>query len=147
VDHRRNPPIHRNAWLCASHSPPLSFSDLLFNFFVVQGLFEPLNVRADGTVVFALPTGRAKIPLVTLKDIGWWARYAFDHRTETSGQDLRIASHIVSADEIVKVRPLQVHYSTPFTEGIPRHSPKSPGNPPSTSHKASRSGGTISAAG
>ncbi|KAJ7364011.1 NAD-P-binding protein [Mycena albidolilacea] len=66
------------------------------------GLFEPLNVRADGTVVFALPTGRAKIPLVTLKDIGWWARYAFDHRTETSGQDLRIASHIVSVDEIVK---------------------------------------------
>jgi hypothetical protein len=87
-------------------------------FFVVQGIFEPLNVRADGTAVFALPAGRAKIPLVTLKDLGWWARYTFDHRTETSGQDLRIGSHIVGVDEIVEVRALQIHYSIPFMMGI-----------------------------
>ncbi|KAJ7095050.1 nmrA-family protein [Mycena epipterygia] len=66
------------------------------------GLFEPLNVRADGTVVFAAPAGHAKFPLVTLKDIGWWARYTFDHRTETCGRDLAIASHVVSWDEIVE---------------------------------------------
>ncbi|KAJ7903557.1 NAD-P-binding protein [Mycena olivaceomarginata] len=67
-----------------------------------SGIFEPLNVRADGTAVFALPAGRAKIPLVTLKDLGWWARYTFDHRTETAGQDLRIGSHVVGVDEIVE---------------------------------------------
>ncbi|KAK7033101.1 NAD P-binding protein [Favolaschia claudopus] len=66
------------------------------------GLFEPLNVRADGTVVFAAPAKHGKIPLVSLKDIGWWARYSFDHRSETSGQDLVIASHVVSWDEIAK---------------------------------------------
>ncbi|KAF7344188.1 NmrA domain-containing protein [Mycena venus] len=66
------------------------------------GLFEPLNVRADGTVVFAAPAGRARVPLVALKDLGWWARYTFDHRAETSGQDLAIGSHVVSWDEIVK---------------------------------------------
>ncbi|KAJ7254242.1 NAD-P-binding protein [Mycena rebaudengoi] len=66
------------------------------------GLFEPLNIRADGTVVFAAPAGHAKFPLVTLKDIGWWARYTFDHRPETSGRDLAIVSHLVSWDEIAK---------------------------------------------
>ncbi|KAF8206467.1 nmrA-family protein [Mycena galopus ATCC 62051] len=66
------------------------------------GLFEPLNVRADGTVVFAVPVGDAKIPFVTLKDLGWWARYTFDHRAETSGRDLAIGSHVVSMDEVVK---------------------------------------------
>ncbi|KAF7374914.1 NmrA domain-containing protein [Mycena sanguinolenta] len=66
------------------------------------GLLEPLNIRADGTVVFAVPTGDGKFPLVTLKDIGWWTRYTFDHRAETSGQDLAIASHVVGMDEIAK---------------------------------------------
>ncbi|KAJ6513284.1 NAD(P)-binding protein [Mycena sanguinolenta] len=66
------------------------------------GLLEPLNVRADGTVVFAAPTGDGRFPLVTLKDIGWWTRYTFDHRAETSGQDLAIASHVVGFAEIVK---------------------------------------------
>ncbi|KAF7333752.1 NmrA domain-containing protein [Mycena venus] len=75
----------------------LPYTDML-----ACGLFEPLNVRADGTVVFAAPAGHAKFPLVTLKDIGWWARYTFDHRTETSGRDLSIASHVVSWDEIAK---------------------------------------------
>jgi hypothetical protein len=70
---------------------------------LIKGLFEPLNVRADGTVVFAAPAGHAKIPLLALSDLGWWARYTFDHRTETSGQYLAIGSHVVTWDEIAKV--------------------------------------------
>jgi hypothetical protein len=76
-----------------------------------------LNVRTDGTVVFAAPVGHARVPLLALKDLGWWARYTFDHRAETSGQDLAIASHVVSWDEIAKVLAfiLIVHPTRPFT--------------------------------
>ncbi|KAJ7763920.1 hypothetical protein B0H14DRAFT_3510576 [Mycena olivaceomarginata] len=39
------------------------------------GLFGPLNVREDGTVVFAAPLEDGHVPLIALKDLGWWARY------------------------------------------------------------------------
>ncbi|KAJ7873533.1 NAD-P-binding protein [Mycena olivaceomarginata] len=66
------------------------------------GLFEPLNVREDGTVVFASPLEDGHVPLIALKDIGWWARYTFDHRAETSGRDLNINSECVHWDDLVK---------------------------------------------
>ncbi|KAJ7709060.1 nmrA-family protein [Mycena olivaceomarginata] len=66
------------------------------------GLFEPLNVREDGTVVFASPLEDGHVPLIALKDIGWWARYTFDHRAETSGCDLNINSECVHWDDLVK---------------------------------------------
>ncbi|KAJ7896845.1 hypothetical protein B0H13DRAFT_1884912 [Mycena leptocephala] len=47
----------------------------------IKGLFEPLNVRADGTVVFAAPAGHAKIPLQALNDLGWyWRKFQFPIR-------------------------------------------------------------------
>jgi hypothetical protein len=67
-----------------------------------QGLFEPLNVREDGTVVFASPLEDKHVPLIVLKDIGWWAHYMFDHRAETSGRDLNINSECVHWDDLVK---------------------------------------------
>jgi hypothetical protein len=67
-----------------------------------QGLFGPLNVRKDGTVVFASPLEDGHVPLIALKDIGWWARYTFDHRAETSGRDLNITSERVHWDDLVK---------------------------------------------
>ncbi|KAJ7300820.1 NAD(P)-binding protein [Mycena albidolilacea] len=66
------------------------------------GLFGPLNVRKDGTVVFASPLEDGHVPLIALKDIGWWARYTFDHRAETSGRDLNITSERVHWDDLVK---------------------------------------------
>ncbi|KAJ7250156.1 NAD-P-binding protein [Mycena haematopus] len=66
------------------------------------GIFNPLNVREDGTVVFAAPFGDAHVPLIALEDLGWWARYTFDHRAETSGRELNIASECVHWDDLVK---------------------------------------------
>ncbi|KAJ7740975.1 hypothetical protein B0H14DRAFT_3515398 [Mycena olivaceomarginata] len=37
------------------------------------GLFGPLNVREDGTVVFAAPLEDGHVPLIALKDLGWRA--------------------------------------------------------------------------
>ncbi|KAF8188182.1 NAD-P-binding protein [Mycena galopus ATCC 62051] len=67
-----------------------------------QGIFNPLNVREDGTVVFASPFGDAHVPLIALEDLGWWARYTFDHREETSGKELNVISECVHWDDLVR---------------------------------------------
>ncbi|KAJ3744049.1 hypothetical protein DFH05DRAFT_1146588 [Lentinula detonsa] len=65
-------------------------------------LLGPLPKRENGVVVWALPTGDGHIPLISLQDIGWWARYAFDHRSASSGKELKIATEMMTAAEIVK---------------------------------------------
>ncbi|KAJ7751876.1 NAD(P)-binding protein [Mycena maculata] len=67
-----------------------------------QATFAPMNVRKDGTVVFAAPVGDSRVPLIALKDVGWWARWTFDHRAEASARELNVASDLVGWDDIVK---------------------------------------------
>jgi len=55
-------------------------------------MFGPVNRRPDGTFVFATPIGNGHIPMIALSDLGFFARYTFDHRVETSGRELEIAS-------------------------------------------------------
>ncbi|KAI9060817.1 NAD-P-binding protein [Trametes sanguinea] len=55
-------------------------------------MLGPLNKREDGTYVFASPIGGGHVPMVTLEDVGFFARYIFDHRESTSAQELEIAS-------------------------------------------------------
>jgi hypothetical protein len=62
---------------------------------VMQPLVEPLNKRPEGAFVFAAPICDGHMALVALSDIGWWARYTFDHREETSGKNLKIVSDMV----------------------------------------------------
>lgn len=64
-------------------------------------MFGPLNRREDGTFVFATPVGNGHVPMIALSDIGFFARYTFDHRAETSGQELCITSDIVSWEYLV----------------------------------------------
>ncbi|KAJ7250155.1 NAD(P)-binding protein [Mycena haematopus] len=66
------------------------------------GLFSPFNVRKDGTVVFASPFADARVRMIALKDLGWWARYTFDHRAETSGKELNVISERVRWDDLAK---------------------------------------------
>ncbi|KAI0073329.1 NAD(P)-binding protein [Panus rudis PR-1116 ss-1] len=67
----------------------------------LQYNFGPLNKRPDGTYVFASPIGDGHVPMVALEDLGYFARYIFDHRVETSGKDLKIASDMVGWDYLV----------------------------------------------
>lgn len=64
-------------------------------------MFGPLTRRADGTYVFATPVGKGHVPMVALSDIGYFARYTFDRRELTSGQDLRVVSDMVGWDYLV----------------------------------------------
>lgn len=45
---------------------------------------------------------KGRYPLIALDDIGWWARYIFDHPNETAGKDVAIASEVISVPEIVE---------------------------------------------
>ncbi|TFK74369.1 nmrA-family protein [Pluteus cervinus] len=65
-------------------------------------LCGPLNKRQDGTVIFASPIGDGCMPMIALSDLGWWVRYTLDHRRETSGRDLQIASDMVGWDYLVE---------------------------------------------
>jgi hypothetical protein len=60
-----------------------------------------LNVREDGTYVFAGPVGDAPAPLVALQDIAFWVRHALDNPENTSGKDLEIASDVFTWEELV----------------------------------------------
>ncbi|KAH8979250.1 NAD-P-binding protein [Lactarius akahatsu] len=57
--------------------------------------------REDGTFVFNAPIGDGHIPMVALADIGFFARYTFDRRAETSGKNLEIASEWVGWEHLV----------------------------------------------
>ncbi|KAH8116908.1 NAD(P)-binding protein [Phellopilus nigrolimitatus] len=61
-------------------------------------MFGPLAQRADGTFVFASPIGDGHVPMIALSDLGFFARYSFDHRMEVSGKDLEVASEMVGWD-------------------------------------------------
>ncbi|KAI9060819.1 NAD-P-binding protein [Trametes sanguinea] len=63
------------------------YIDMLNNY-----MFGPLNKRADGTYVFAAPMGNGHVPMISLSDVGFFARYIFDHRESTSAQELEVAS-------------------------------------------------------
>ncbi|KAL5485301.1 hypothetical protein ACEPAI_7943 [Sanghuangporus weigelae] len=62
------------------------------------GMFAPLTQRSDGTFVFASPIGDGHVPMISLRDLGFFARYSFDHRREVSGKDLEVASQVVGWD-------------------------------------------------
>ena len=55
-------------------------------------MMGPMNKRADGTYVFAAPIGSGHVPMISLADVGSFARYIFDHRDETSARELEVAS-------------------------------------------------------
>ncbi|OCH92374.1 NAD(P)-binding protein [Obba rivulosa] len=75
------------SWSVVSTCP---YMDMLYTH-----MFGPLKKRDDGTFVFATPVGAGQVPMIALSDIGFFARYTFDHRAETSAQELEVASDVV----------------------------------------------------
>lgn len=65
-------------------------------------MLGPLNVRADGTHVFAAPIASGHVLMISLSDVGFFARYSFDNRALVSGKDLEIASALVGLNELVE---------------------------------------------
>lgn len=61
----------------------------------------PITRRADGTYVFAAPLGNGRAPYISLRDIGFFARYSFDNRAAVSGENLAIVTEMVGRKELV----------------------------------------------
>ena len=65
-------------------------------------MLGPLNIRSDGTFVFATPIGKGHVAMIALTDVGYFARYSFDNRELVSGKDLEVASEMVGWDHLVE---------------------------------------------
>jgi hypothetical protein len=49
------------------------------------------------------PIGEGHVPMIALKDIGWWARYVFDApRKDVNARELEIASEMVAWPHLVE---------------------------------------------
>jgi hypothetical protein len=59
-----------------------------------EGMFAPRTLD-DGTLLFAHPMGTGRVPMIHLDDLGRYARWIFDHREESDGLDLEIATQHV----------------------------------------------------
>ncbi|KAF8317457.1 nmrA-family protein [Clavulina sp. PMI_390] len=70
---------------------------------VLRLALSPLNVREDGTHVWALPVrADSRIPFQSREDIGWWARYIFDHPTEASGKEIGHVSEWITMPQVAE---------------------------------------------
>ncbi|KAJ8075688.1 hypothetical protein PM082_021318 [Marasmius tenuissimus] len=65
-------------------------------------LLGPRTERENGAVVFDIPIGDGHVPVISLRDIGWWVRYTFDHRSESSGKELKIATEMLTGDGLAE---------------------------------------------
>lgn len=77
-------------------------SRFLSPYLLFQLMLGPINIREDGTYVFATPFTEEPVPLIALSDLGYFVRYTFDHREEMSGRDLHISSEPVSWPVLVE---------------------------------------------
>ena len=72
-----------------------------------------------GTYVFAAPLGDGTAPMIHLEDLGKYARWIFDNRSESSGKNLEVATCQVGLKDLVEVfqrvtgEPAKAVYFTP----------------------------------
>ncbi|KIK63504.1 hypothetical protein GYMLUDRAFT_241974 [Collybiopsis luxurians FD-317 M1] len=69
---------------------------------ICSPLLGPLSKCENGAVVWTIPTGDGHIPAISLEDIGWWVQYTFDYWSETSGQELKVATEMMTVDQLMK---------------------------------------------
>ncbi len=74
-------------WTVYTNGP---YAEMLFG-----GVFVP-EILPDGTRVFAAPLGDGHVPIITLQDLGYLARYIFDHPAETAGKNIEVASDYIT---------------------------------------------------
>jgi hypothetical protein len=60
------------------------------------------NKDEAGTYVFAVPIGDGAAPMIYLEDLGKYARWIFDNRSESSGKNLEVATCQVGLKDLVE---------------------------------------------
>lgn len=71
----------------------------------VKAFFRPYPGKlSDGSqgLVFRLPFGTSRWPMVALDDIGWFAAHVFDHPETWAGRTLPIASEALTGEDLAR---------------------------------------------
>ena len=68
--------------------------------FVFQIPVVPVGAQRDASCLRP-PIGGGHVCMIALEDLGFFARYAFDHRASVSGKELEVASDWVGWDDLV----------------------------------------------
>ena len=70
----------------------------------MEGLSEMLSPHPDpenpGSLVFPLPLGKGKCPLIFLEDYGKYARWIFDNPDRSTGLELHVATEDIAWDDL-----------------------------------------------
>ena len=91
-------------YLSAQPTAPMKWS-VLTSCLYMEGLSELLqpfpNPDDPSTLVFAVPLGDAKCPLIHLEDYGAYARWLFDNPAESNGLELHVATEDIAWKDLV----------------------------------------------
>ena len=86
-------------YLKSQPTKPMAWS-VLTSCLYMEGLSEMLAPHPfpsdPGTLVFAVPLGDAKCPLIHLDDYGKYARWLFDNPDESNGMELHVATEDIA---------------------------------------------------
>ena len=104
-------------WTVFTNGP---YAEMLYG-----GNFLP-QILPDGTRVFAAPLGKGHVPIITLPDLGYFARYIFDNPAETAGKNIEVASDYLAWSDLAaaftRATGLPAHYQpVTFEQWLARH--------------------------
>jgi uncharacterized protein YbjT (DUF2867 family) len=90
-------------YIAAQDSNKMAWS-VLTSCLYVEGLSELLSPHPDpeesGTLMFAVPLGKGKCPLIYLEDYGKYARWMFDNPAKSTGLELHVATEDIAWSDL-----------------------------------------------
>jgi len=93
-------------YLFAQPTAPMAWS-VLTSCLYIQGLSEILRPFPHptelGTMVFAAPLGKGKLPLINLDDYGHYARWIFDTPSRSNGLELHVGTEDIAYEDLATV--------------------------------------------
>jgi uncharacterized protein YbjT (DUF2867 family) len=91
-------------YLKSQPTTPMAWSVVTSCLYIEMLSSDLLRPRADseGNMVFSLPVGDAKVPLIHLEDYGKYIRWAFDNSNRSNGIELIVATEDIRWKDVAK---------------------------------------------
>jgi hypothetical protein len=92
-------------FLTAQPTAPMAWSILHSGPYMetLSEMLRPFPDKADPSVmVFAAPLGEGAMPLIALEDLGWYARWLFDHPERSNGLTLKASTEHVHWEDLAR---------------------------------------------
>ncbi|KAF2099035.1 NAD(P)-binding protein [Rhizodiscina lignyota] len=88
---------HVEQWMTALPQTPMKWSIITTSPYI-ESLWQAWHPRVleDGTREFALPLNDGAVPFTCIEEIGYYARWVFEHPGESAGMNLKLAVEHVS---------------------------------------------------